>query len=161
MVRAAMHANDAVDTIKQTDRFIGANDNILRGVRTLENKRNAAKIWSFKHGYEKQLQRAYDLFQQGKLKGVEILGESEGRYDFILETAEAVEFKYWTNKTLQRRQDQLIEQITRYKKDGKTIILEFGETKTNPIMKSFVDDLLAELNRLGITDIDINIVNVP
>lgn len=147
--------------ISWVGRFTGADEAILRGVRRLENAMNSAKWPPYRYGYEKQLERAYELYQAGKLKGVEVLAENGGRYDFVLMTDEVVEFKYWTQSTVTKRQNTLIEQVLLYSNNGQQkVILEFGITKTNSIDPAYLDKLRQAFASRGLTDIEIRLIPV-
>ncbi len=161
VAKVASHADEAAKTFSWVSRFSGADDAILRGVRRLENAMKSSKWPPFRYGYEKQLERAYELYQAGKLKGVEVLAENGGRYDFVLMTDEVVEFKYWTLDTATKRQEALIEQILQYHAGGKQkVILEFGMTKTNPVTPEYISGLRKALAEQGVIDIEIRLLQV-
>ena len=158
LVRVANRVDNVADGLRWVDRFAGASPDILNGVNRLENSLNAGKIPQFKHGLTKQLERAYDLFKQGKLKGVEVT-EAANRFDFILIGDDVVEFKYWTAESLAKRSGDLVDQLKKYSKSNKTIKLELGKTKTNPIGAKEVAEFRELLKRHGIDDINIEVVD--
>jgi RHS repeat-associated protein len=158
LVRVANRIDNVADGLRWVDRFAGASPDILNGVTRLENSLNAGKIPKFKHGLTKQLERAYDLFKQGKLKGVEVT-EAANRFDFVLIGDDIVEFKYWTAGGLDTNRDRLFKQLQNYKKTGKKISLELGKTKTDPIGATELDALRKWLSDNGFEDVGLTAID--
>ena len=155
LVRVANRVDNVADSLRWVDRFAGASPDILNGVTRLENSLNSGKIPKFKHGLTKQLERAYDLFKQGKLKGVEIT-ESANRFDFVLIGGDIVEFKYWTTSSLDKYREALLKQLQNYRGTGKKLHLELGKTKTDPIGATELDELRRFLDDNGLGDVDLS-----
>lgn len=65
-----------------------------------------------------------------------------GRVDLILVTNEIVEIKYWRESQAKIKMEKLLNQIRTYQATGRSVILEFVQTKTDPITEDFIQRLL-------------------
>lgn len=154
LVRVANRVDNVADGLRWVDRFAGASPDILNGVTRLENSLKTGKIPQFRHGLSKELERAYDLFKQGRLKGLEVT-EGANRFDFILIGDDIVEFKYWTAGGYAAHRDALLKQLERYRATGKKVRLELGKTKTDPIGATKLDEIRKWLDDNGLTDVEL------
>jgi len=151
--RAAAHADEAARLARIAawlDRFAGAGPEVIRGVERLaklvENERVPAQL---RNGLAAELARAEEYFKAGKLQAVEAVIES-GRVDLILVTGEMVEIKYWRQSYANTHIPELLKQVQTYQRTGRSVILEFVQTKTNPITEAFIERLLKEAQKAGI-----------
>jgi len=96
----------------------------------------------FRRGLAAELMRAEQLFKEGKLKAVEVVVEG-GWVDFILVTDEIVEVKYWRQSYAEAHIRNILKRVQTYQATGRLVILEFVQTKTDPITEKFIRDLLS------------------
>ena len=129
--------------------FAGASDDILQGVSALVNKVHSQMPEQFRRGFEAQLRRAEEYFQDGKLKAVEFT-EGANRYDLVLKTEEVVEIKFWRKSYANDHIGDLVNQLNKYQDAKRKVLLEFVKTKTNTIDDDFLDRLHDELLKKGI-----------
>jgi len=143
--RAVARANDILDAVRGVnwaERFAGAGPEIMRGVAWLERiVKNERVPALYRRGLAAELMRAAELFKAGQLKAVEVVVEG-GRVDLILVTDEIVEIKYWRQSYAEGRIRYILKQIQKYQSTGKSVILEFVRTQTDPVTEKFIDDLL-------------------
>jgi len=151
--RAAAHADEAARLARIAawlDRFAGAGPEVIRGVERLaklvENERVPAQL---RNGLAAELARAEEYFKAGKLQAVEAVIES-GRVDLILVTGEMVEVKYWRQNYAKGHIRDILRQVKTYQATGRPVILEFVQTKTDPITEAFIKRLLKEAQKAGI-----------
>jgi RHS repeat-associated protein len=151
--RAAAHADEAARLARiaaRLERFAGASPEVIRGVERLaklvENERVPAQL---RRGLAAELARAEEYFKAGKLQAVEAVIES-GRVDLILVTGEMVEIKYWRQSYANTHIPELLKQVQTYQRTGRSVILEFVQTKTDPITEAFIKRLLKEAQKAGI-----------
>ena len=145
-VGAVVHGSQAA----RLERFAGASPEVIHGVERLaklvENERVPAQL---RHGLAAELARAEAYFKAGKLQAVEAVIES-GRVDLILVTGEMVEVKYWRQNYAKGHIRDILRQVKTYQATGRPVILEFVQTKTDPITEGFIQDLLAAAREAGI-----------
>ncbi|MBI4318926.1 MAG: hypothetical protein HY675_10575 [Chloroflexi bacterium] len=161
VAQASSTAGDVAQAVKWVERFAGADEAILRGVRALKNSINSGKIPQFRHGWEAQLRRAEEYYKAGKLKAIEFI-EGANRYDLLLDTGQTVEVKYWRESYAGLHKADLAERIRKYQAAGRDVILEFVKTKTGTITASNLDDLhkyLTEIERINITRDSLRLVD--
>jgi hypothetical protein len=114
---------------------------VERLAKLVENERVPAQL---RRGMAAELARAEEYFKAGKLQAVEAVVEA-GRVDLILVTDEIVEVKYWRQSYAEANIPRLLDQIQRYQTaKGRPVILEFVQTKTDPITELFIERLLRE-----------------
>jgi RHS repeat-associated protein len=151
--RALARTDDILDMVRAvswTERFAGASPEVMRGVERLaklvENEQVPAQL---RRGLAAELARAEEYFKAGKLQAVEAVIES-GRVDLILVTGELVEVKYWRQNYAKGHIEDILGQVKTYQATGRPVILEFVQTKTDPITEAFIQDLLAAAREAGI-----------
>ena len=164
--------------IRKKGAFKGAKPEVLKGIKQLQSYLASD---TFPHKYRRaiaaQLERAEQLFNTGRLVGVEMtLPQKMGRIDFKLTNPdEIVEFKYWTKEYTEDNIRKLANQLRKYAGSKKPIVLEFAITKTDPISLEYVDTTLRDkLEDLGLTfgtmsiyeheqiiSIEINVIQPP
>jgi hypothetical protein len=145
--------------VRKRGGFKGASPEVARGVARLRawlaSAESGGKVFhGFIQGVQAQLLRAEQLFQTGRLAGVEVeFDDDAGRIDLKLQRpAQVVEYKYWTKSHYQKRMKSLIGQLQKYVRTGKPVVLEMGVTKTDPIDVKFVDTILLNaLEKKGLT----------
>ena len=144
-VEVAAHADDILDVakgIQWAERFAGASPEVMKGIEWLEKLVKNEKIPAqFRRGFAAELLRAEELYKAGQLKAVEAVVEG-GRVDLILVTDEIVEIKYWRQSYAEANIKKLLKQIQTYQATGHPVILEFAQTKTEPISEAFIEKLL-------------------
>jgi hypothetical protein len=142
---------DMVRAVSWSERFAGASPEVMRGVERLaklvENERVPVP---FRQGLAAELVRAEEYFKAGKLQAVEAVIES-GRVDLILVTGEVVEVKYWRQSYAESNIRDILRQVETYQATGRPVILEFVQTKTDPVTERFVERLLREAQKAGIS----------
>ena len=144
--KAVAHAEDILDVVRAvswTERFAGASPKVMRGIERLEKLVKSERVWApYRRGLAAELLRAEEYFTARKLKAVEAVVKG-GRVDLILITDEIVEIKYWRESYAETNIRQLLRQIQTYQATGRPVVLEFVQTKTEPITERFIRDLLA------------------
>ncbi len=164
--KAVARADDLlnlVQGVQWAERFAGAGPEVMQGIRYLEQMANSQNVWEpFRRGLAAELLRAEQLYQAGKLRGVEVMIEGN-RVDFVLITDELVEFKYWTQSYTKDHIGQLAGQLMRYQASGRPLILELARTRTNPITEAYIEKLLKDLQAKGvqITRDQIRLIDLP
>lgn len=143
--KAVAHAEDILDLVRGVnwaERFAGAGPEILQGIEYLEKLAKSERIFPpYRRGLAAELLRAEQWFREGKLKAVEAVIEGS-RVDLILVTDEIVEIKYWRESQAKANMKDLLRQIQTYQATGRSVILEFVQTKTDPITEDFIQRLL-------------------
>jgi hypothetical protein len=143
--KALWRAGGALDLVRSVaweTRFAGAGPEILEGVRRLERLvRNERIPAAFRQGWAAELVRAEEYFKAGQLQAVEAIIEGH-HVDLVLVTQEIVEIKYWRQSYAEENIRKLLKQIQDYQSAGRSVILEFVQTQTDPITEKFIKKLL-------------------
>jgi len=114
----------------------------VKGIEWLEKLAKSERMPAqFRRGFAAELLRAEELFKAGKLKAVEAVVEG-GRVDLILVTDEIVEVKYWRESYAEAHIKDILTQVQTYQATGRPVILEFVQTKTEPISEAFIEKVL-------------------
>lgn len=124
-------------------------DEVADGVARLLRKAEHPNTWpSGRYGNNFQIERAKEYFGNGRLKAIEFEEELEdgaqNAYDLILDNVNngsAIEVKYWRRQTVLGKVTSLAEQLNRYVRSGRKVVVEFGETATNPVTEEFIGQL--------------------
>jgi len=145
------------DTERRTTRVAHADHEIADGVaKLLRYAEHPRTRFYARPGYNYQIDRAKSYFASNRLRAVEHLEEindEEFMYDLVLDnltTGPIVEVKYWSANTLRTRSDQLIDHIQKYAAQGREVVVDFGLTKTKPITKDMLNNILDRLRNQGI-----------
>jgi hypothetical protein len=128
--------------------FKGANAKVKKGIaqlrKLLASLEEKDVHHAFSHGIAAQLTRAEQLHNTGRLIGVEVGFERDrGAIDLeLVDPLEVVEYKYWTRSHYKSKIKGLSNQLQKYVRTGKPVVLEMGITKTDPIDIEFVENTL-------------------
>ena len=155
-----VNADEALEALLEPTRAPEIRDGVISLVRRLDHPRISGK---FRYGFDFQLARVEHYASAGggnRLAAVELreaLEDGNVYYDLVLDSVSAgpiVEVKYWTRGTLQRRLDQVVQQIVDRVRTQRGVIAEFGLTKTDPILglnDPFIRDFIEALEEQGIS----------
>ncbi len=145
-------------------------DEVRNGViQTLRNAEHPNTPWPSKHGYNFQLDRGKYYEENEELRSfefVEQIGTDQYSYDlrisrsgFAVDTV--VEVKYWRKSTIENNITKLFNQVDSYTDSGHPVILEIGETATNPATNATIALVRTELIKRGISPSDFIVTLIP
>ncbi len=148
--QAAQNAGQAGNTagpggLDPNDPFGNVGESIRNGVQTLRRQiGNPANIGYGRYGAQAHLSRAQYYMRQGTLQSVNPTGE--GSIDLLLSNSTGVEVKYWQAQTVMQDIGGLARQFDSFNRMGlNKIIVEFVQTKDNPVTQATLSELQQQL----------------
>ncbi|MCW5859299.1 MAG: hypothetical protein KIS63_13465, partial [Caldilineales bacterium] len=137
--------NTSPGGLDPNDPFRNVGESIRKGVETLRRQiDNPANAGYGRYGAQAHLSRAEHYMRQGTLQSVNATGE--GSIDLLLSNSTGVEVKYWQAQTVIQDIGGLAKQFDSFNQMGlNKIIVEFVQTKDNPVTQAVLSELQQQL----------------